>query len=229
MQDEREIFEQKPIILRSRMSRNNLVVDRSNNQVFFALNANTYSIRSFIDFNTQQTDFISLRYLSVTAPFTIQNLIPVPITMLFKNIERQTQAEAKMMSNRIPELPRSFLDQQLYDLELRHNSSLQVLYLNPLGNFDFSLAIPGYQHSNYVKFKLDTDEDFELCSDLSQSNYISSGFAEQQKDKMDGLTKMNSAARRPEAEEAGGADQDDAKPDSEQKSLLHTAQFRFVK
>ena len=70
------------------MSKNNLIIDRSNNQVFFALNANTYSIRSFIDFNTQQTDFISLRYLSVTAPITIQNLIPVPVTMLMKNIER---------------------------------------------------------------------------------------------------------------------------------------------
>ena len=88
LQDEREIFEQKPAILRSRMSKNNLIIDRSNNQVFFALNANTYSIRSFIDFNTQQTDFISLRYLSVTAPITIQNLIPVPVTMLMKNIER---------------------------------------------------------------------------------------------------------------------------------------------
>ena len=88
LQDEREIFEQKPIILCSKMTRNNFIVDRNNNQVFFALNSNTYSIRSYIDFNTQQTDFISLRYLSITAPFTIQNLIPVPVTMLFKNIER---------------------------------------------------------------------------------------------------------------------------------------------
>jgi hypothetical protein len=59
-----------------------------NNQVFFVLNANTYSIRSFIDFNTQQTEFFSLRYLSITAPFTIQNLIPVPVTMIFKNVVR---------------------------------------------------------------------------------------------------------------------------------------------
>ena len=71
LQDEREIFEQKPIILCSKMTRNNFIVDRNNNQVFFALNSNTYSIRSYIDFNTQQTDFISLRYLSITAPFTI--------------------------------------------------------------------------------------------------------------------------------------------------------------
>ena len=130
---------------------NNQNVDRSNNHVFFALNANTYSIRSFIDFNTQQTDFISLRYLSVTAPFTIQNLIPVPITMLFKNIERYSQAEIQAASERSSVLEDLTLrsdfgvqDKQLYDLELRHNSSLQVLYLNPLGNFEFSLAIPGY-------------------------------------------------------------------------------------
>jgi hypothetical protein len=125
------------------MSRNNRIVDRNNNQVFFVLNSNTYSIRSFIDFNTQQTEFISLRYLSVTAPFTIQNLIPVPITMLFKDIVRQ-----------------DLKDKQLYDMELKHNSSLQVLYLNPLGNFDFSLAIPGFKQSNFMPFKLETEEDF---------------------------------------------------------------------
>ena len=55
----------------------------------------------------------------------------------------------------------------MYELELKHNSSLQVLYLNPLGNFDFSLAIPGYEHSNFVKLKLQSDSDYELCSELS--------------------------------------------------------------
>ena len=34
LQDEREIFEQKPIILCSKMTRNNFIVDRNNNQVF---------------------------------------------------------------------------------------------------------------------------------------------------------------------------------------------------
>ena len=62
----------------------------------------------------------------------------------------------------------------MYDLELKHNSSLQVLYLDSLGNFDFSLAIPGYDHSNFVKLKLEREEDYELCSDLSQSNYLDS-------------------------------------------------------
>ena len=60
----------------------------------------------------------------------------------------------------------------MYDLELKHNSSLQVLYLNPLGDFDFSLAIPGFEHSNFVKFKLEREEDFELSNDLTQSNYL---------------------------------------------------------
>lgn len=121
------IFEQQPIVCQSRIQRNGRHID-NNNHVYFVLNANTYSIRSFIDFNTQQTEFFSLRYLSVTAPYTVQNLIPVPITMIFKNIVRESAPP----------------DSQLYDLSLKHNSSLQVLYLNPLGNFDFSVAIPGF-------------------------------------------------------------------------------------
>lgn len=107
------------------MTRNNYTVDRNNNQVYFALNANTYSIRSYIDFNTQQTDFISLRYLSITAPFTIQNLIPVPITMLFKNVERiANRGDGKSGPASNAANNKTFLDQQMYDLELKHNSSL---------------------------------------------------------------------------------------------------------
>jgi hypothetical protein len=55
------------------------------------------------------------------------------------------------------------MDRQLYNLELRHNSSMQLLYLNPLGNFDFSLAIPGFEHSNYVKFKIEGEDDYKLA------------------------------------------------------------------
>ena len=55
---------------------------------------------------------------------------------------------------------RGMNDKQLYDMELKHNSSLQVLYLNPLGNFDFSVTIPGFQQSNFIAFKLESDEDF---------------------------------------------------------------------
>ena len=64
-----------------------------------------------------------------------------------------------------------------------------------------------------MQFKLDSDEDYELCSDLSQSNYVSSGFAEY-KDKMDGLKRVDS--RRTDAqEETKDYDQDAAKPDGE--------------
>ena len=51
-------------------------------------------------------------------------------------------------------------DPQLYDLDLKHNSSLQILYLNPQGNFDFSVALPGFTQSNFMPFKLETDDDF---------------------------------------------------------------------
>lgn len=77
------------------MLKNNRIVDRYNNRVFFVLNSNVYSIRSVIDFNTQQTDFIPLRYLSITAPFTVQNLIPAPLTILFKDIQRDVAKDNK--------------------------------------------------------------------------------------------------------------------------------------
>ena len=53
LQDDREIFERKPMVMVSKI---NMLQDRSqkhNNRLFFMLNANVYSIRSFIDFNTQ--------------------------------------------------------------------------------------------------------------------------------------------------------------------------------
>jgi hypothetical protein len=40
---------------------------------------------------------------------------------------------------------------------------MQLLYLNPLGNFDFSLAIPGFEHSNYVTFKIEGEDDYKLA------------------------------------------------------------------
>ena len=112
----------------------------------------------------------------------------------------------------------------MYDLELKHNSSLQVLYLNPLGNFDFSLAIPGFEHSNFVKFKLESEEDFELCNDLTQSNYLEAvglGFDALGANKRRSSTKkdLNETSDQQEAK-----DQDDAKPDGgDHSSLLQTA------
>ena len=82
--------------------------------------------------------------------------------MIFKNIVRESAPP----------------DSQLYDLSLKHNSSLQVLYLNPLGNFDFSVAIPGFQQSNFMPFKLETDNDFKLSSCLLQKNYVEAGFTD---------------------------------------------------
>jgi hypothetical protein len=122
LQEESEIFEKEPVILSSKLVslKKGQDVGRAvqknekASRVFFALNANTYSIRSFVDFNTQKTDFISLRYLSVTSPFVFQNLIPVPITMLFKNVIQpgaNTDEEIKEEAN-------------VYDLTLKHNSSL---------------------------------------------------------------------------------------------------------
>ena len=79
LQDDREIFEKKPVVMVSKIAKAQDRSQRYNNRLFFMLNANVYSIRSFIDFNTQQTEFISLKYLSISPPFTIQNLLPVTL------------------------------------------------------------------------------------------------------------------------------------------------------
>ena len=61
-----------------------------------------------------------------------------------------------------------FQDPQLYDLDLKHNSQLQILFLSPLANFDLSLVIPGYDQTNFVSFKENGDEDFKICEDLKK-------------------------------------------------------------
>lgn len=52
MHDDREIFEKKPVVMQSKISSTKEASQRNNNRLFFMLNANVYSIRSFIDFNT---------------------------------------------------------------------------------------------------------------------------------------------------------------------------------
>ena len=89
LQDDREIFERKPMVMMAKVAKTLDRHQRHNNRVFFMLNANVYSIRSFIDFNTQQTEFISLKYLSITPPFTLQNLLPVTLFLQFKNVIRE--------------------------------------------------------------------------------------------------------------------------------------------
>ena len=83
-----------------------------------------------------------------------ENLIPVPITILFKNVSHNQPVDEDAANG-------------VYDLTLKHNSSLQVLYLNPQGNFEFSLAIPGYDHSAYVRFRMFDGEDAEYKSSES--------------------------------------------------------------
>ena len=53
LQVDREIFEKKPVVMVSKVATNKDMAQRNNNRLFFILNANVYSIRSFIDFNTQ--------------------------------------------------------------------------------------------------------------------------------------------------------------------------------
>ena len=89
LQDEREIFEKKPMVMMAKVAKTLDRHQRYNNRVFFMLNANVYSIRSFIDFNTQQTEFISLKYLSITPRFTLQNLLPVTLFLQLKNVIRE--------------------------------------------------------------------------------------------------------------------------------------------
>jgi hypothetical protein len=56
-------------MLESKMLRKNTNVERNNNKIFMVVNSNIYSIRSYVDFNTEQTEFISMRYLSISPPF----------------------------------------------------------------------------------------------------------------------------------------------------------------
>ena len=90
MKDELDIFEQPPQIVYSKLlGRKNKNLNQDNNKIFMVLNSNIYSIRSYVDFNTQQTEFISMRYISISPPFTFQNLIPAPISLFLKDISRK--------------------------------------------------------------------------------------------------------------------------------------------
>jgi hypothetical protein len=83
---------------------------RHNNRLFFMLNANVYSMRRNLDFNTSQTEFISMKYLSISPPFVVQNLLPVTLLMMMKNIERDNDSLQK--------------DPKEYKLEMKMNSSI---------------------------------------------------------------------------------------------------------
>jgi hypothetical protein len=96
--DESSIFETEPIVLSSKQLKKPDASakkgDRKNNRIYFMLVPSVYSIRSFLDFNTQQTEYISLRYMTISPPFQLQNLIPSPLTVYMKDIIR-TQTDSK--------------------------------------------------------------------------------------------------------------------------------------
>ena len=70
-QDDREIFERKPVVMVSKIVHNKDSSQRHNTRLFFMLNANVYSMRRNLDFNTSQTEFISMKYLSISTPFVL--------------------------------------------------------------------------------------------------------------------------------------------------------------
>ena len=58
------------------------------------------------------------------------------------------------------------------------NSSIQSLFLNPLGNFDLSLCIPGFDNSTFIPLRLEGDSDYQVMEQAEQDNYLSSIFEE---------------------------------------------------
>lgn len=74
----------------------------------------------------------------MSPPFIVQNLLPVALSVLVKNAERDLGRR----------------DQRQYKLEMKMNSSIQSLFLNPLGNMDLALCILGFDNSNFVPLKV---------------------------------------------------------------------------
>ena len=116
-----------------------------------------------------------MRYLSISAPFVFQNLVPAPITLFLKNVTRKankTNMNKEQGSNQYRKTSEEYQDAQLYDLDLKHNSQQQILFLNPLGNFDLAMVIPGYEKSNFMAFKDKNDEDKIVCDEIKQYNHL---------------------------------------------------------
>ena len=78
--------------------------------------------------------------------------------MMMKNIERDDNSHQK--------------DPKEYKLEMKMKSSIQSLFLNPFGNFDMSLCIPGFQNSSFVPLKAEGDDDFELADENEKDPLI---------------------------------------------------------
>ena len=58
------------------------------------------------------------------------------------------------------------------------NSSMQTLSLNPFGNYDLALCIPGFEMSSFIPLKEENDDDYEdpEVANPLQSNYVSNMF-----------------------------------------------------
>ena len=82
------------------------------------------------------------------------------MSILFKNVERdyllQEILEQENQNNKKAQ------DRKTYSLEMKLNSSIQTLFLNPLGNFEMSLCIPGFNNSNFMVLKDKDEDDFTL-------------------------------------------------------------------
>ncbi len=61
-------------------------------------------------------------------------------------------------------------------MEMKMNSSTQTLFLNPFGNFDISICIPGYDNSDFMPLKIEGEEDYQLFDKVEQENYIQQMF-----------------------------------------------------
>ena len=100
-------------------------------------------------------------------------------------------------------------------MDIKHNSQLQILFLNPLGNFDLSLVIPGFEQTDFVAFKANNDEDMKICQDIKRSNYVKSMFSEAENHELEHSDEE-------EKETMTFAQKQD-------KNLFNSAQFRFIK
>lgn len=87
----------------------------------------------------------------------------MPFTLLLNNIVSnvpmpkisQSQYDG---SGRLKQSAR-YKDHREYKLDMKMNSSIQTLHLNPECNFDMSLCVPGFEPSTPVPLKTDQDED----------------------------------------------------------------------
>ena len=57
---------------------------------------------------------------------------------------------------------------------MKMNASLQSLFLNPYGNFEMSLCVPGYDISKFMPLKKEDEEDYKIINNVEFDSYINS-------------------------------------------------------